>query len=237
MLSCLGFGPGFARAAPLCLALGCGGVTSTSQKNDAGTLAECGSNCSPAQLADACSAACDKIARARCSSASSVDCATSCESLPSMAPACVPLAYAFLRCLASAQPTTCSTSGAVVSAACDPAQQAVTECLADSGVLPSPPAARGGGPPGSVCASVPADVCPGIPRPTGVSSCSGSGGAGPNAPVMTTTQCQDPTGNTWQASCTGSTCICTYKGSSLAARCTCTMTGPNNTCPCCPGTG
>jgi hypothetical protein len=230
-----GLDPGFIWVAALSLAVGCGGNTNTSN-DDAGASTACNGNCSPAQIAAACSVACDKVAKAGCPRTSNADCPANCASLPSMAPpACASAQEAILRCAESAQ-ATCTATGEVQFPACEAADQALIGCLADSGAFGTPPTAYAydGGPSSGACASVPADVCPSIPRPTGASSCGGFGGAGPNAPAMTTTQCQDRAGNTWQASCTGSTCTCTYNGGSS---CMCTMTGPNNTCPCCPGTG
>jgi hypothetical protein len=83
---------------------------------------------------------------------------------------------------------------------------------------------------------VPADVCPDIPRlsAAGPSACSGGGGGTPGGPVTSMTSCQDGAGNTWSASCTGSTCTCTYNG---GAPCTCTVTTAPGMCgSCCPGT-
>jgi hypothetical protein len=165
----------------LFVGVGCGGTTN--KDNDAGALATCGSNCSAGQVAAACSAVCDKIARAGCSQSDTADCPRSCASIPIMTPACASLADAYIRCLESAQPT-CSDSGILDFFECDPAQQALLACRGDSGAFGTPPTAVGGGPASGLCDNPAADVCPSIPRPAvGLMACSGSGGAGPNAPA------------------------------------------------------
>jgi hypothetical protein len=221
-----------AISAALASAAGCGGVALTSQNGDAGPLATCGDHCSASQTAASCSDTCNKIARAGCTSAGGTDCAKGCASVTSMAPACATLANDYLRCVESVQPT-CTDSGMVQFAGCDSQQQALSDCAADSGSsvpTPTPTTTNPGG-------TVPSSVCPNIPRPgaSGVGPCSGGGGGGPNGTVSCQFSCQDSAGNTWQASCAGSSCTCSYNG---GLGCSCTMTGAPGTCvSCCPGTG
>jgi hypothetical protein len=213
-----------AMGAVLWLAVGCGGETQLGEGGDAGPLAACGDNCSPAQIAASCTATCDKIARTNCSI--SADCPMSCAALPSMAPSCVALADAYLRCLESVQ-ATCSDAGTVQFVGCDSQQKAVDDCV---GPTSNPGAGTG--------SHVPASVCPDIPRPVaGVNGCSGGGGgvSGGGGTVECSASCQDNAGNVWQAECSGSTCSCTYNG---GPACTCTTTAAAGTCAsCCPGTG
>jgi hypothetical protein len=216
----------------LFLAAGCGGATAPGKNQDAGTLASCGSNCSPAQIAASCSATCDKIAQAGCSPPNGTRCPMNCESLPSITPGCASVVGAFYRCIESVQPS-CSDSGAVVFAGCEAESEAVVACLADSGLLAAP-AASGTGPSGGVC--MPANECPGIPRPPllGFSSCVGTGSqAGPDSPLVSTSTCKDSAGNVWRGVCSGSNCTCTYNG---ASSCVCTLSGADAGChSCCPG--
>ena len=213
-------------------AVGCGGSELASQDGDAGPLARCGGNCSPAQVAASCSATCDKVARTGCSVAA--DCPMSCAALPSMTPSCAAVADEFIRCVESLQPT-CSDSGTAQFLGCDTQQQALRACVADSGSS-GMTATTGNGPPGGPCGDVPASVCPDIPRPVaGAGACSGGGSGGPNGTTTSQTSCQDSAGNVWQAECAGSTCTCAYNGGQA---CTCTMTGSAGSCSsCCPGTG
>jgi hypothetical protein len=221
------------------LAFGCGGNGQTSGGDggadahasrgvEAGPLAACGDSCTAAQIAASCVATCDKIAHAGCSFGSGANCPMSCSDVPSMTPACMASADAFLRCIEAQEPT-CDEAGTAQFVACDSAQQALTDCLDDAGPVSTSSGGSGG--------TVPSNVCPNIPRPSagGVSGRSGSGGAGPNAPVTCTTSCQDGAGNVWQADCTGTTCTCTYNG---GMACNCPMTASSGACTsCCPGTG
>jgi hypothetical protein len=226
--------------AVFCLAMGCGGRADSGSGAPAGPLAACGDSCSQSEVSASCSSICAKLAQAGCS-AGSGDCATSCSSAVSMTPACSSLALAFLRCLETAQPT-CPTSRQAQFVACDSAQQSLEDCLNRAGptVVTSPSGPSAGGPLGAG-SPVPADVCPDIPRPVGGGSCSGGGSAsasgsssGSGATATCESSCQDSAGNTWQASCAGSTCTCTFNGGQA---CTCMMTGAPGTCSsCCPGT-
>jgi hypothetical protein len=237
-------------------AIGCGGATSSGEPSDEGPLSTCGDNCSVAQIAASCSATCAKITQAGCSAGA--DCPMSCAAVTSMSPSCVALVDGFLRCVESVQPL-CSDAGMVQFVGCDSQQQALGTCFAQSGSsgptptqstvgappsgptpTPSTDGAPSAGPPigpsanAGGCADVPASVCPAIPRPTvaGPSSCSGSGGGGPNGTATSQTTCEDSAGNVWQSECAGSTCTCAYNGGQA---CTCTITGPPM-CSCCPGT-
>jgi hypothetical protein len=207
----------------LCLAAGCGGRADSGSGSGTGPLASCGDSCSPAQVTASCSGTCDKIARAQCSSGSG-DCVTGCADTVSMTPACSSLALAFLRCLETQEPT-CSDSGtAQYFGGCDSQQQALETCFVGS----SNPAK---GPAGTV----PASVCPDIPRPSaGESSCSAGASVmpGSNGPATCNVSCQDGKRNTWAADCSGSSCTCTYNG---GLPCTCVMTG-SGCSSCCPGT-
>jgi len=208
---------------------GCGGATLAGSDGGGGPLNRCGGDCSPAQVAASCSAICGKIAQTGCSAGA--ECPMNCAAVATMTPSCATLADGFLRCLESASPA--CDSGTVEFPDCDSEVQALGDCLIDSGSIGAT-AAPGSGPTGGLCGDVPATVCPNIPRSgAGVTSCSGSGGGGPNGVVAFTASCQDGVGDVWAADCSGSTCTCTYNG---AESCACAMTGPTGLCACCPGT-
>ena len=136
-----------------------------------------------------------------------------------MAAVCAPLADGFIRCMDSVQPDG-SDGGNEAFAACAPEQLALASCYVAAGVSGQP-------------APVPADVCPGIPRPPAVlASCSAGESVGGTSGENCTSSCQDNAGNVWAAKCLGSTCTCTYNG---GRACTCTMTDPDVGCnSCCP---
>lgn len=214
---------------------GCSGKAQSGAKGaadsggNAGPLATCGDTCTAAEITASCMMTCDKIARSACSSGNGNDCPMSCPALVSMSPSCMSVATDFLRCIEPVDPT-CAEAGIAQYSGCDAQQQALTDCL-NGGLSPVPT-------PGSSSGStVPSSVCPSIPRPAagGAGACSGGGGAGGSGgPQTCTTSCQDMTGNTWQANCSGSTCTCTYNG---GMACTCAMASSGGCSSCCPGTG
>lgn len=228
-----GFGSSFGLV-PLALLAGCGGSVILVDTGDSRSVATCGSNCSPSQVEGSCASTCDKIANLNCPGTTpDPTCASHCAEATSMFPSCASASTDFLRCAESVQPT-CGSAGTVFPG-CDAQVQALSDCVAKAGPSSSGgtvTSSTGGGSTNPSCA--PTSVCPRIPRPasTNALSCSGGGGGSAGGPVMYQSSCQDGSGNVWQASCVGTTCSCTFNGSSA---CTCTM-GSASCLSCCPGT-
>jgi hypothetical protein len=210
------------------LVVACGGSVILTDENSA-SIATCGANCSPSAVATTCAATCAKLERLSCPNAvPATDCASSCMSVTTLSSTCASLAYAYLRCADAVDPT-CDGSGNVTFPGCDAAQKAVSDCVSQSPVVV-------GTTPGGTVPAMPGDVCPNIPRPAGgAGSCAGGGGGGPGAPATYETTCQDAQGDTWQASCTGSSCTCTFNS---VTTCVCSMTVSSGgaIASCCPGT-
>jgi|HubBroStandDraft_4_1064222.scaffolds.fasta_scaffold09020_1 hypothetical protein len=209
-------------------AVGCGGKVGTDAGDGEAANPDAASSvATPAEVAASCQATCTRMMQAGCAVSST--CPMDCSTFATMAPACAPLADAFIQCTEAMEPD-CTNGGNAAFTSCDPEELAVENCFVEAGVVGSSVTTSGGASP------VPADVCPAIPRPPaqGLGSCSessgGSGGAGAE-PAICASYCTDSAGNVWGATCEGSTCTCTYNG---GMACTCAMSDAGGCNSCCP---